>query len=241
MILIPNFYYRILRDTGFALEGITFLFKEIFLSALRVSWQVISWRPVLNSGIVRIHTELATNLEQTIQGNCITLTPGTMTLDARPDIKPGTMFIHFLNIKNMGEEVYAIEEGFERRIRRFNREFRYAAVGLGLILAAVLSVLARIPGPAAVSGAVDGACDFSIGVLFAGIMLLFIRLVLGPTMPDRVLAGSTISAGVGFIAMILALQTGQKDLLLVPFVLYNVNWYVTCAFAQYMLHGRVFT
>jgi multicomponent Na+:H+ antiporter subunit E len=72
------FWLRILpRLPGFWL----WLLKEVVKSNLQVARIVLSPRPVVSPTLVRITAQSADRLGQATLGNCITLTPGTLTLD----------------------------------------------------------------------------------------------------------------------------------------------------------------
>jgi multicomponent Na+:H+ antiporter subunit E len=69
-----------------------YIIKANFDVAYRVLHPAMPIRP----GIVKVKTSLTTETAITVLANSITLTPGTLTIEARPD---GTMYVHWINIK----------------------------------------------------------------------------------------------------------------------------------------------
>lgn len=70
-------------------------------------------------------------------------------------------------------------------------------------------------------------------LLLAGMLIAFIRLARGPSLPDRVVAlDLMVTLGIGFIA-VYAVVTGQAVLLDVTIVLAMILFLGTVAFAYY--------
>ncbi len=104
--------------------GIFFIFyfiKELIVSSLRVAADVVKPRFKMKSGIVGIPLTASSDLEKTLLANCISLTPGTLSVDLSDDGK--TLFIHAMYIDN--EDVDAVREqiknGMERKILEITR------------------------------------------------------------------------------------------------------------------------
>ena len=72
----------------------------------------------INPGIVKVKTQLKTELAITFLANSITLTPGTLSVDV--DKEKGYLYVHWINVKDKGvEEATRIVVGrFERILRR---------------------------------------------------------------------------------------------------------------------------
>ncbi len=71
-------------------------------------------------------------------------------------------------------------------------------------------------------------------LLLAGVLIAFVRLARGPSLPDRVVALDLMGTlGVGFIA-VYAVVTGQAVLLDVAIVLAMILFLGTVAFAHYL-------
>jgi len=79
---------------------------------LQVAYLVLHPEMPIRPGIVRVKTQLKTESARTALANSITLTPGTFTVDVRPET--GEMFIHWLSVEAEGTE-----EATERIVRRF--------------------------------------------------------------------------------------------------------------------------
>lgn len=75
----------------------------------------------------------------------------------------------------------------------------------------------------------------SIGILSLAFLITLVRIAIGPTLPDRVLAlDMLVSIGIGYIAVI-AIKTGFPLYLDVAIALGLVGFLATVAFARYIL------
>lgn len=79
------------------------LFKEIVTSSLEVARIVLARRLQLSTRVVEIDASRLSPVDQAILGNSITLTPGTLTLDA----DDGKLLVHALT----ADGAAALEEG----------------------------------------------------------------------------------------------------------------------------------
>lgn len=68
---------------------------------LEVAYRVFHPAMPISPGILKVKTRLKLPAAQTVLGNSITLTPGTLSVDVRKD---GTLMIHWINIRTMKEE-----------------------------------------------------------------------------------------------------------------------------------------
>ncbi|MEY3072600.1 MAG: hypothetical protein RLZZ353_796 [Actinomycetota bacterium] len=66
--------------------------KEVVVANLRVARQVLTPGLDIDAAIVRVPTRCRTSLELVVFANCITLTPGTLTLEA--DEAERVLFVH---------------------------------------------------------------------------------------------------------------------------------------------------
>ncbi|MEZ5872380.1 MAG: cation:proton antiporter [Nitratireductor sp.] len=81
----------------------------------------------------------------------------------------------------------------------------------------------------------DFAIYLSLAMLTAAFILTVIRVVLGPTLPDRVLALDTlVAAAIGYIAVI-GVKTGYSLYLDIAIALGLVGFLATVAFARFIL------
>ncbi len=72
----------------------------------------------INPGIVKVKTQLKTELALTFLANSITLTPGTLSVDV--DKEKGYLYVHWINVKDKGVEgaTRIVVEKFEKILRR---------------------------------------------------------------------------------------------------------------------------
>ena len=83
----------------------------VIKGGLDVSYRVLHPRMPIKPGIVKIRSVLKTETGRTALANCITLTPGTLTIDVTDD---GVFYIHWLNVLSLDEE-----EAAKHVLRRF--------------------------------------------------------------------------------------------------------------------------
>ena len=67
---------------------------------LQVSALVLNPKMPIKPGIVRIRTRLRSRTALTLLANCITLTPGTLTVEATPD---GILYVHWIEVLTVDE------------------------------------------------------------------------------------------------------------------------------------------
>jgi multicomponent Na+:H+ antiporter subunit E len=81
-----------------------------------VAYRVLHANVPINPGIVKVKTDLKSEMGQTFLANSITLTPGTLTVD----IVDGNLYIHWINIRAEEPEEHTriIVSRFERILRR---------------------------------------------------------------------------------------------------------------------------
>ncbi len=80
----------------------------------------------------------------------------------------------------------------------------------------------------------QGTAWVTLGVLVVSIIVALIRLILGPSLPDRVVALDLISTLVIGIVAVDIVLSGQVVLLSVVMVLALVSFLGTIAFAHYL-------
>ncbi|MGJ8526926.1 cation:proton antiporter [Maritalea sp.] len=75
----------------------------------------------------------------------------------------------------------------------------------------------------------------ALGILTVALLLVIVRIVRGPTLPDRILAlDMMVSVGIGYIAVI-AIKTGYTLYLDIAISLGLVGFLATVAFARFVL------
>lgn len=67
---------------------------------LQVSAFVLNPKMPIKPGIVKIQTQLRSRTALTLLANCITLTPGTLTVEATPD---GVLYVHWIEVLTVDE------------------------------------------------------------------------------------------------------------------------------------------
>lgn len=68
----------------------------------------------MSPGIVGYPLDVKTDLQITFLANCISLTPGTLSLDVSDDKK--ILYVHAMYIKDRESFILSIKNGFEKRI-----------------------------------------------------------------------------------------------------------------------------
>ncbi len=83
---------------------------------LDVAYRVLHPDMPIRPGIVKVRTELESEMAKTFLANSITLTPGTLTVD----IDGADLYIHWINVVGEGVEEHSalIVRRFERLLRR---------------------------------------------------------------------------------------------------------------------------
>lgn len=76
-----------------------FLAKEILQANVVVAWEVVTPTNKINEGIVAIPIRGVSEGLVTLVANCISLSPGTLTLETRSD--PSTIYVHVLHLHDI--------------------------------------------------------------------------------------------------------------------------------------------
>lgn len=90
--------------------GLYFLW-ELVLANLRVAWEVLTPGYSMTPAIVRVSTRCRTDWELMLLANTITMTPGTLTLEADPATHE--LYVHALYVRS--------REDFQAQIDRLER------------------------------------------------------------------------------------------------------------------------
>jgi multicomponent Na+:H+ antiporter subunit E len=105
-------------ERAFALMG--YLLWQIVLANLRVALDVISIRPRMRPGVIRLPLDVSTDGEILLLAAMINVTPGSVALDVSAD--RSVMYVHVMHIKTPEDAKRTIKEGFERRVLRLRAE-----------------------------------------------------------------------------------------------------------------------
>jgi multicomponent Na+:H+ antiporter subunit E len=91
-----------------------YLLWQIVMANLRVARDVISVRPRMRPGVIRLPLEVSTEEEIMLLAAMINMTPGSVALDVSDDRR--VMFVHVMDMKTSDQARSEIKDGFERRI-----------------------------------------------------------------------------------------------------------------------------
>lgn len=106
---------KIIRFSFRLAEFLIYFAWELFLSNLRVAYDVL--RPVrfLRPGVLAIPLDLKTDGQITLLANVLSLTPGTLSLDVSADRK--FIYVHAMQMEDGDRLRGSIKSGFERRVQ----------------------------------------------------------------------------------------------------------------------------
>lgn len=102
----------------YLLRYLGYFFGQLLLSNIDVARRVASPALPINPGLVEIRTGLTSELGRMLLANSITLTPGTLTVEAEGD----RLLIHWIDSTpgaDLESATRAIASGFEQRIAGF--------------------------------------------------------------------------------------------------------------------------
>jgi len=96
----------------FGLAYVAYFFWQLLRANLDVAFRVLHPKLPIEPGIVRVRTKLRTRLGRLLLANSITLTPGTITVDARDE----DFYVHWIKVEGGRdkERTEKIVAGFER-------------------------------------------------------------------------------------------------------------------------------
>lgn len=95
------------------IAGIGFLLwllGQVVMSSLRLAWEVVTPRNSIAMGVVEVRLRGVSEVHTLVVANCITLTPGTITIEATTD--PTVLDVHVLHLSDpdaVRREVLALE------------------------------------------------------------------------------------------------------------------------------------
>ncbi|MBX3045574.1 MAG: Na+/H+ antiporter subunit E [Anaerolineales bacterium] len=118
-----SIYYRTYRQRAWWLISfLLFVAWEIVLSNAKLTWWILHPKLEFKPGIVAVPLTLDTDFEITVLVTMITLTPGTVSIDLRPD-KSGrnVVYIHSFFVEDADAFRYEIKDMFERRLSLVTR------------------------------------------------------------------------------------------------------------------------
>jgi multicomponent Na+:H+ antiporter subunit E len=114
------FHSRFYMHRVAAIIYLFFLFlKELILANVDVLKVVLKPKLDMKPGIFAYTTELTSDWEIMLLSNLITLTPGTLVVDVSDDNK--VLYIHAINIDDVGDAIASIKHSFEKAIMEVSR------------------------------------------------------------------------------------------------------------------------
>lgn len=93
--------------------------KEILIANLLLLKIVLSPDMNLKPGIIAVPTQLNTAFEKALFAACMTLTPGTSSIEFSAE--GDTIFVHFLNAEDREQAIRSVQDTFEKRILEVTR------------------------------------------------------------------------------------------------------------------------
>ena len=103
-----------------ALVLICFFIKELFVSNIRVLWEIIRPTPTSRPGIVGVPLDAQSDLEIMLVANLISLTPGTLSVDLSEDRR--TLYVHVMFLDDPDRFRQSIKAGLEQRVLEVTRD-----------------------------------------------------------------------------------------------------------------------
>ncbi|MFO7686317.1 MAG: Na+/H+ antiporter subunit E [Desulfobacterales bacterium] len=93
---------------------IGYFIKELFISNLRVMWDVITPKHISRPGIIGVPLDAKNDLEIMLVANLISLTPGTLSIDVSED--KTILYVHVMFLEDVEQTCQSIKQGLERRV-----------------------------------------------------------------------------------------------------------------------------
>ena len=93
---------------------IVFFIKALFVSNLRVLWDVVTPSHISRPGIIRLPLDACTDLEIMAVANLISLTPGTLSIDLSDDRH--YLYVHVMFLDDVDAACRELKDGLERRV-----------------------------------------------------------------------------------------------------------------------------
>lgn len=104
-------YFRILPKV---VAFVFYFLYELVKANLQVAYEVMTPNFNMTPGIIGYPLRAKTDLEISFLANCISLTPGTLSIDVSDDRK--VLYIHSMYIKDRESFISGIRNGFEKRL-----------------------------------------------------------------------------------------------------------------------------
>ncbi|MCS6926831.1 MAG: Na+/H+ antiporter subunit E [Candidatus Binatia bacterium] len=106
-----QYFAKVRRVFGFAV----FFLWELVKANLRVTYAVLTLRRYMRPGVIAVPLDLRSEVEITLFANCITLTPGTLSLDISTDRR--VLYVHAMYVDDVEQFRRELKAGLERRVQ----------------------------------------------------------------------------------------------------------------------------
>jgi multicomponent Na+:H+ antiporter subunit E len=106
-----NRYFTALFD-GIAL--VLYFLYELFVSSLKVAWDVLTPAPRSKPAIIAVPIDTATDAELTVLANLVSLTPGSLSVDISED--HSHLLVHAMFVEDPDAFIQDIKRGMEQRV-----------------------------------------------------------------------------------------------------------------------------
>jgi multicomponent Na+:H+ antiporter subunit E len=188
---------------------VTYFLWELLRANLRIALDVATPRYHMKPGIIAVPLDV-THSEILLLSMLINTTPGSVALDVSPDRK--LLYVHIM--------------------------YEHARCGAGRNQDGV-----RTPGPRgswliSAMGPLTTPSGVALTMLAAAACLTFVRLLKGPTLPDRVVAIDLIGVLMVSILVVTAAATAQQAFLDVGMVVALISFVGTVAYSRYIERSR---
>jgi len=114
----PHILPNLVRYLRFCFHYVPVFVWECLKANFDVAYRVVHPRLPIKPGIVKVKTELTSDVALTFLANSITLTPGTMTVDIDKD--QGVLYIHWIDAETVdtAEATKAVAGRFEPILKK---------------------------------------------------------------------------------------------------------------------------
>lgn len=102
------------RRSATILRLLIFFAKALFVSNLRVLWDVITPSQISRPGIIRLSLDASTDLEIMMVANLISLTPGTLSIDLSENRR--YLYVHVMFLDDVDAACRELKQGLEQRV-----------------------------------------------------------------------------------------------------------------------------
>ena len=189
--------------------GCRYFLYELTVSSFQVAWDALTPTHRSRPAIVAVPLDIEEPIQITVLANLISLTPGSLSLDVSPDGK--TLYVHEMFADRSGRDAQADQDGLR-------------APGLGGHAVTELAGHSQI---------VTWAVSVTTVLTVLGLVFSFVRLIKGPSLPDRVVSVDLITVLAVAVAGLLAITHDEPDFLDIAVALALVAFLATVAFAWY--------